>query len=58
MEKMTLEAYLKGLQDKGENGTSKHKLRNENIQEKHRVARIQRLEKEKKKKSKLVLFAE
>lgn len=58
MEKMTLEAYLKGLQDKGENGTSKHKLRNENLQEKHRVARIQRLKKEKKKKSKLVLFAE
>lgn len=50
MEKMTLEAYLKGLQDKGENGTSKHKLRNENLQEKHRVARIQRLKKEKKKK--------
>lgn len=55
---VSLESFLETLKEIGEDGTSKYQLRNENVQTKNRVARIPKLKKELKKKSKLVIPAE
>ena len=55
---VSLESFLEDLKEIGEDGTSKYQLRNENVQTKNRVARIPKLKKELKKKSKLIIPAE
>ena len=55
---LTLDSFMNEMKEKGENGTSKYKLRNEDSQVKNRVARIPKLKKDLKKKSKLIVILE
>lgn len=52
---MKLEDFMKELSENGLDGTSKYKLRNENIQSRDRTARLPKVKKELKKKEKLLI---